>query len=126
MSKIVINGGDFEVIRCDFVNGEFIFRSKNKHTPIERIPAVKIKTINVESENDCKDWFDACGLAAVGSLVLGPIGLLAGLLLGGKKKRICFVATFDDDRKILGTTDSEIYKKIRSAMMTVKTDQDCN
>ena len=42
------------------------------------------------------------------------------VLLGGRKK-ICFVATFDDSRGMLGTTDSEIYKKIRSAMMTIKT-----
>ena len=120
MSKIVISGGNIDCKRCDFISRHFIFRSKNKHTPIERISAERIQTISIESENDSKDWFDACGLAAVGSLVLGPIGLLAGLLMGGRKKKICFVATFNDDRKILGTTDSEIYKKIRSAMITAQ------
>jgi len=41
---------------------------------------------------------------------------LAGLLLGGKKKEVTFVAKFKDDKKMLGSTDSETYKTMMASI----------
>jgi hypothetical protein len=50
-----------------------------------------------------------------GGVLLGPAGLLAGLLLGGKKTEVTFVAKFKDSRKLLATADSATFAKIRAA-----------
>jgi len=42
--------------------------------------------------------------------------LLAGLLLGGNKKEITFVAKFKDGRKLLATTDSGTFTKLQAAV----------
>ena len=56
------------------------------------------------------------GWGAVGAIALGPVGLLAGLLLGGKKKEVTFVARFKDGRKLLATTDNGTFTKIKAAI----------
>ncbi|QMU61164.1 MAG: hypothetical protein GKR92_05395 [Gammaproteobacteria bacterium] len=47
---------------------------------------------------------------------LGPAGLLAGLLAGGKKKQITFVCKFKDGRKFLATVPSKVYMEISASV----------
>lgn len=53
--------------------------------------------------------------AADPRLALGQVGLLAGLILGGNKKEVTFVAKFKDGRKMLATTDSKSFTKMQAA-----------
>jgi len=53
----------------------------------------------------------------VGALALGPVGLLAGVILGGNKKEVTFVARLKDGRKFLATVDSKTYAKILGSTM---------
>lgn len=52
------------------------------------------------------------GWGVAGAALLGPIGLLAGLLLGGKGKDVTFILKLKDGRKMLATTDSKTFTKI--------------
>jgi hypothetical protein len=56
------------------------------------------------------------GMAAVGSLVLGPVGLVGGALAGGNKKRIMFTLTLKDGRRMLATADGKTWTKLQSAL----------
>lgn len=51
-------------------------------------------------------------MGVAGAALLGPIGLLAGLLLGGKGKDVTFILKLKDGRKMLATTDSKTFTKI--------------
>jgi len=47
--------------------------------------------------------------------MFGPMGLLAGLMLGGRKKEVTFVARFKDERKLLATTDRKTFIALQAA-----------
>jgi hypothetical protein len=51
-----------------------------------------------------------------GAVLLGPLGLLAGVLVGGRKKEITFVAKLKDGRKFLGTPDSKTFTQLQAAV----------
>ena len=55
------------------------------------------------------------GRALAGSLVLGPVGLVAGLVGGSKNQLVKFVAKFHDGRAIEATTDAATFRKLQSA-----------
>lgn len=71
-----------------------------------------IADIDIATKESVKRIGGTVGWGAAGVLILGPLGLLAGLLLGGRKKEVTFVAKFNDDKKILATTDSKKYKQM--------------
>ena len=49
-------------------------------------------------------------------MILGPVGLLAGLLLGGRNKEITFVAKFKNGKKIFASTDSKTFTKLQAVI----------
>jgi hypothetical protein len=116
MAKITVHAGDF--LKGD---GQFNFGVLNlrtaKHSWLgENIPITQLETVEVASEESVKKIGGTIGWGATGALVFGPVGLLAGLLLGGKKKEVTFVAKFKDGRKLLATTDSGTFTKLQAAV----------
>ena len=67
---------------------------------------------------DIKKHAGKIGWGLAGAIALGPVGLLAGLLLGGKqKKEVTFVAIIKDARKLLATTDNKTFIKLKAAAL---------
>lgn len=75
-----------------------------------------IEAVEVASEDSVKRLGGTVGWGVAGAALLGPVGLLAGMLLGGRGKEVTFVAKFKDGKKILATADSDTYKKILAAV----------
>lgn len=74
-----------------------------------------IESYEVMNEEHQKSASSAVGRAAVGSLLLGPIGLLAGV--SAKTKGAYMVAVqFKDGKRSLLEVDEKIYKAIMSSM----------
>jgi hypothetical protein len=114
MSTITIHAGDFD-------KGKAIFKGDYIGLPIkpgqgfanrDRLPIAEMEEIDTASEESVKRVGGTVGWGLAGAAVLGPAGLLAGLLLGGRKKEVTFVARFTDDRKMMATTDSKTYAKL--------------
>lgn len=74
-----------------------------------------LKTVEIASEESVKKMGGTIGWGAAGAVLLGPVGLLAGLLLGGKKTTVTFVAMFGDGKKFMGQTDPKTYAKLAAA-----------
>lgn len=70
----------------------------------------QVTDIEIANEESVKRLGGTVGWGAAGAAVLGPVGLLAGLLLGGRKKEVTFVVRFDDGSKLLGTADAKAYQ----------------
>jgi hypothetical protein len=116
MSKVTVHAGDFEKGDGQFSFGVFVLRTASKQWVGESIPATALESIDVASEESVKRIGGTIGWGAAGAVILGPVGLLAGLLLGGKKKEVTFVAKFKDGRRLLATTDSAAFVKMKAAI----------
>lgn len=80
----------------------------------EPIPSSELEFLALASEEAVKNVAGTVGWGAVGGLLLGPAGLLAGLLLGGKDKKVTFVAKFKDGRKLIASTDAKTWVDIQA------------
>jgi len=69
--------------------------------PYERINFDKIAAIEPISNENRTSLAGAVGWGAVGTALAGPVGLLAGALLGGKKQRQVAAVRFTDGRSVL-------------------------
>ncbi|MDD2466955.1 MAG: hypothetical protein PHI97_23415 [Desulfobulbus sp.] len=116
MAKITVHAGDFLKGDGGFSFGSFSLRNQQHLWVGETIPATNLDDLEVASEESVKKIGGTVGWGAVGAIALGPVGLLAGLLLGGKKKEVTFVARFKDGRKLLATTDNGTFTKIKAAI----------
>jgi hypothetical protein len=115
LSKITVHAGDF--LKGTSVAGSDAFALKTPaHSFLgEHIWFAELDSVEVASEDAVKRIGGTVGWGVAGAVVLGPVGLLAGLLLGGRGKEVTFVAKFKDGRKILATTDSKTFIRIKAA-----------
>jgi hypothetical protein len=72
--------------------------------------------LEVASEESTKKMMGAIGWGLVGDLALGPLGLLAGVLSGGKQTNVKFIGNFKDGRRMLATTDSKTFTAMQAAL----------
>ena len=115
MSDINVHAGDFLKGRSSFGFGVFTLKTEKHRLLGETIRGTELESAELATEESIKKLSGTVGWGLVGGALLGPVGLLAGLLLGGKKKQITFVAKFKDGRKLLATTDSKTFTKIQAA-----------
>ncbi len=74
----------------------------------------QVDEVSVASEEEVKRTAGTLGWGVAGAALLGPVGLLAGLLLGGKGKDVTFIMKLKDGKKMLATTDAKTYTKIQA------------
>ncbi len=76
----------------------------------------KVDELEEISEENKAKVLSAVGWGAIGALALGPVGLLAGLFLGGRReKKVVFVVKFKDGKRALIETDQNGWKSIVAA-----------
>ncbi|MBS1992510.1 MAG: hypothetical protein JSS83_18430 [Cyanobacteria bacterium SZAS LIN-3] len=51
-------------------------------------------------------------------MLFGPLGMLAGLTLGGNRKQICALCELKDERKFLALMDSKVYQQLMALTLT--------
>ncbi|MBU4495823.1 MAG: hypothetical protein L6425_02140 [Candidatus Aminicenantes bacterium] len=116
MAKIKVLAGDFLSGDSSLSWGNLFLKTEAHSVAGELIPLTQLASVEVASEESVKKMGGTIGWGVAGTLLAGPIGLLAGLLLGGKKKEVTFIAKFKDGRKLMATTDSGTYKKLLAAV----------
>ena len=75
----------------------------------------QIDELGEVSEDNKVRVLGAAGWGTLGAVVLGPVGLLAGLVLGGRGKALVFAVTFNDGKRALIEADQKTWKKIVAA-----------
>jgi hypothetical protein len=117
MAKINLHAGDFKKgSGSSFIFGNFNMLTEKHPWGGESISLKRLASIEVASEDRVKKVVGTVGWGAVGALALGPLGLLAGVLAGGNKKEVTFIAEFKDGRKLLATTDSKTFTTLKAAV----------
>jgi hypothetical protein len=78
----------------------------------------QIEALEIATEENLKKMGGAIGWGIVGGLALGPVGLIAGALAGGRQTEITFVCKFKDGRKFLGSCDAKVFADIKAAELS--------
>lgn len=115
MASIKVHAGDWAKGGYTYFFGQFTLRRQGAMLT-ETVLATDLEEVALASEDSMKKVGGAVGWGLVGGLALGPVGLLAGLVLGGNKKEVTFVAKFKDGRKMLATTDAKTFTKIQAVV----------
>jgi len=71
-----------------------------------------VEKVELVTEENKKSLVGAAGWAAAGTLLLGPLGLIAGALIGGNKKEVTFVCYLKEGKKFMAVADIKIYQKL--------------
>ena len=114
-----------KVVAGDLDDGVWIFQEGLRTTKLRK-PSTKahrykgetydlktdLQTVEQINEDNIKKMSGAAGWGLAGAALLGPLGLIGGLVLGGNKKEVAFVAHFQDGRKFMATTDGKTYNKL--------------
>lgn len=111
MAKVIVHAGDWPKGKGGYHLGAFSL-PRSGWNQSEIILASQLEEIAPASEENVKRLGGTVGWGIVGATLLGPVGLLAGLVAGGRGKDVTFVAKFKDGRKLLGTTDSKTFTKL--------------
>lgn len=114
MAKITVHAGDWPKGYGQFTFGSFALPKKGGWGGFEGVASSALAEVELASEESVKRLGGTVGWGAVGGVLLGPVGLLAGLLAGGRGTSVTFIAKFKDGRKLLASTDSKTFTKIRA------------
>ena len=116
MAKVKVLAGDFLEGDGQYSFGSLVLKTEKHPWAGEAIPSTQLDTVDIATEESVKKIGGTVGWGIAGAAILGPVGLLAGLLLGGKKKEVVFVAKFKDGRKLMASTDSKTFTKLQTAV----------
>lgn len=112
MAKVTLHAGSWGKGTAHFMFGSFGMPSSGWKT--DSVPGNRLKSVEIATEESVKRVGGTVGWGVAGGVLLGPVGLLAGLLLGGRGKEVTFVAEFKDGKRILATTDAKTFKAIQA------------
>ncbi len=119
--SIEILAGDFKTgpYMGDFMLGSLTLRSPTETgwlgAKLVNYTPDQIEELELATEDNVKRLGGTVGWGAAGAVILGPVGLLAGLLLGGRGKNVTFVCKLKDGKKFLGTAPAKTYKALMAA-----------
>lgn len=121
MGNIKVHAGNFFGKGDNrFLNGTFLADTGKRNifglAKWEKIPNEQFETLETATEENVKRLGGTVGWGIAGAVLLGPVGLLAGLLAGGRKKEVTFVLRLKDGRKMLASTDSKTFTAMSAAI----------
>ena len=70
-----------------------------------------LESIEQITEENKNNLLAKAGWGTVGGLLLGPVGIAAGLWFTGKSKEICIACELKTGEKFVANVDSEVYKE---------------
>jgi hypothetical protein len=86
----------------------------------QSIRIAQLTAVEIATEERVKKLGGTVGWGLLGGALLGPAGMLAGLLVGGRGKRVVFTMQFSDGRKLLGSADGSTFTAIQTAAFQCK------
>ncbi|MYB62848.1 MAG: hypothetical protein F4X69_15935 [Gemmatimonadetes bacterium] len=111
-----ILAGDLIGPKAEFNAGGFGFFEEHDYgKPDVQYYMSDVKKIEEITEANKVRVLGAAGWGLLDTLVAGPIGLVAGAVLGGRGKTVVFSVEFNDGKKSLFETDAKTWKRILAA-----------
>lgn len=122
IGRIKIIAGDFEHSNASqYLRGSLLMKNHGKFSR-EKISIREIAVLEEITQENVTSFSGAAGLGLAGGVLLGPVGMLAGLVVGGKRNNKTFRCTFNDGRAFIGTASEKTYNAISHIRMVAEMD----
>lgn len=115
MARVTIRAGDFVRVDGRHSFGSLVLNTEAHPSIGATILIAALEVVEVAPEERVKKLGGTVGWRIAGGILLGPVGLRAGLLVGGRTKQVTFVAKFKDGRRLLATTYSKTFTELQAA-----------
>lgn len=112
MAKITIHAGDFGGKGTGFLCAGVLVLN-GIQVPLETLSDLEIAT-----EENVKKLAGTIGWGIAGVAVFGLAGAVAGLIAGGRKKEITFIAKFEGGKRLFATTDKKTYTQLQASIFS--------
>lgn len=109
MTKLKVHAANFKFDEISVLGGCLYIKTRLFQLTGDRVDADDIASIEVANEDSVKKVGGALGWGVAGAVLMGQLGAVAGLILGGNKKEVTFVAELSHNRKIMATLPSKDY-----------------
>lgn len=114
------HNGHLEVLAGDLGEGRWEFGSSSwKLTKIGFLQAREefdlqssLERVELHTEDSAKRLSGTLGWGAAGLVALGPIGAVAGVIVGGKGKKVLFTGYLKGGHKFLARTDGKTWERL--------------
>lgn len=117
IGRIDIIAGDFEFGNASqFVRGDFLMKNTGSFSR-EKINIKESAGFEEITQENVTSFSGAAGGGLVGGVLLGPAGMLAGLVLGGKRDNVTFHFKFKDGREFIGTSSAKTFNLMKHALL---------
>jgi hypothetical protein len=112
LSKMLDNSR-VKVIGGDVPEGEWEYKMGILWGAFEQIEmSSQLKSVTPQTEESVKKLPEMVGWGLAGAVILGPLGAVAGAMMGGNRKQMCALIELHDNRKFIATMDSKIYQEL--------------
>jgi len=108
VAKIIVHAGDFGAGNASLLLGSLSLPNGAKRS------ISSLASVDMANQQTVKKLFPTLGWGAAGTLLLGPLGLLTGVLVGGRRNEVSFVAAFGDGKRFFATTDGKTFIQLQS------------
>ena len=114
--SFTVLAGDFSLDSgaCQFLGGRLYMKQRGQFSR-ETLPASSISSLEVAGQGTAKSFGGAAAAGLAGGLLLGPAGLLAGVLAGGNKNMVTFTMALADGRTCLCSADTKTFQAMYTA-----------
>jgi hypothetical protein len=109
-----------KVVGGDLTQSEWKYESGILWGAFDQISMDELKSIQMHTEDSIKKLPEMAAWGLAGSLIFGPAGLLAGVVLGGNRKQVFAMCELKDGRKFAATMDQKIYQELLALTITHK------
>lgn len=112
-NKVEVVAGDIPKGDYSFEGDSLVHDTKQRLThpnPTETISLTKpgIKSVTLQTDQSIKNLPEAALWGLASGMVFGPLGAVAGLLMGGWGTQLCSLVELADGRKFLCVTSEKI------------------
>lgn len=121
LGEFRVHAGDFKAGRYHYLQkprfwrgGKLVMRRRRRIFR-ETVKFKKIVSVEPANQESVKRAGGTIGWGVAGAALLGPMGMLAGLIAGGQGADVTFVCKLKDGRKFLGTMKSKDYAILAAA-----------
>lgn len=114
MPLIIIHGGDLGrrkgTLYRTLLKGPYL---RVPQGPFRKLLKLRLRrdvaSVQIVDSAQYKDLGGAVGASAVGALLFGDVGLVAGAILGGNKLEVSFVCRLHDGRQLVATAEHRVF-----------------